>query len=294
MHRALRTHKRKTMATISILKHASFRCTEGSSDKVYHLQLIATSGGYQVLAQHGRRGATLRCIQKTDAHVSFRTADLAWAKAIADRSDHQYASIPPAVPDVEPYAPPNDYEIVKDISEFVAKHNTLNVPDPTRPARVDRRNKELAAQLGKLLAHPLATISDGNAPTVSVTKNGGDIRTNVTDPEALRIARAAALEIGGAITLDGYIEDGIFFITRASGTDLDRLLARARPSVVRRAASKETDKVTTMLFAEFMADESRNELHIVDAAGVLRTFPRADVVAALPHLPEFYKEPIAS
>ena len=38
---------------------ASFFCREGSSDKEYHMQVVAVEGGFQVNYQYGRRGSTL-------------------------------------------------------------------------------------------------------------------------------------------------------------------------------------------------------------------------------------------
>jgi len=281
--------------TITVLMAQSFEFREGTSDKVYHVQLIATSGGYQVLGQHGRRGAALRTMEKTLAHVSWAAACDAFSKATADRIAHGYTRTVMEIPNVPPFDGPIGHYTVLDREQaniFVTEHGALKIPDPTRPARTSRRNKETAASLGKLLAHPLSVIADANTQTITVSKNGGSITCSSGDKAILAIARKAVLELGGTITLEGYVEDDGFAVLRPTGPEIEKLLARARPDVVRRATSSR-EKDTLEIFHEFLADATQAQLLIRDATGAERIFERQDVLEAQPYMSARYQTPVA-
>lgn len=59
-----------------VIDYVCLYCTEGTSDKVYHLYLRRDSGGkkYRVEFSYGRRGGTLQDDTKTPAAVDFQTA----------------------------------------------------------------------------------------------------------------------------------------------------------------------------------------------------------------------------
>lgn len=64
--------------------------TEGSSDKVYQLQLQAKDDGWVVNFQYGRRGSTLKADTKTPTPVDFVTARKAYDKLLQEKTKKGY------------------------------------------------------------------------------------------------------------------------------------------------------------------------------------------------------------
>lgn len=64
--------------------------TEGSSDKVYQLQLQAKDDGWVVNFQYGRRGSTLKADTKTPTPVDFATARKAYDKLLQEKTKKGY------------------------------------------------------------------------------------------------------------------------------------------------------------------------------------------------------------
>lgn len=64
--------------------------TEGSSDKVYQIQLEEKDGGWIVNFQNGRRGSTLRSGTKTAKPVSFEVASKAYNKILKEKMKKGY------------------------------------------------------------------------------------------------------------------------------------------------------------------------------------------------------------
>lgn len=59
---------------MTIMEQADLACTQGHSDKVYHVQLVEEAGGFRVTAQYGRRGGTLNRADKHHEAVPFAKA----------------------------------------------------------------------------------------------------------------------------------------------------------------------------------------------------------------------------
>lgn len=63
---------------------------DGSSDKVYHAQLVAQGDGFMVNFQYGRRGSTLQSGSKTSAPTEYERAKKIYQKLIAEKTGKGY------------------------------------------------------------------------------------------------------------------------------------------------------------------------------------------------------------
>jgi bifunctional non-homologous end joining protein LigD len=72
------------------LQSVSLYYREGSSDKVYHVQIAEASGGYAVNFQYGRRGSSLQSGTKTPQPVTLGQAEKAYAKLVAEKKGKGY------------------------------------------------------------------------------------------------------------------------------------------------------------------------------------------------------------
>ena len=63
---------------------------EGSSDKVYHIQLVSSGAGYLVNVQYGRRNASLQCETKTQVPVSLSQAEAIFNKVLREKLANGY------------------------------------------------------------------------------------------------------------------------------------------------------------------------------------------------------------
>lgn len=66
-------------------------CTQGSSDKVYHMQLVREDDDtYTVNVQYGRRGSTLQSITKTPQALPYDKAKKLYDRLLAEKSGKGY------------------------------------------------------------------------------------------------------------------------------------------------------------------------------------------------------------
>lgn len=70
----------------------SLYLTEGSSDKEYHAQLVASGAGYCVNFQYGRRGSSLTAGTKTKTPVDYPAAKAAYDKLIKEKMGKGYST----------------------------------------------------------------------------------------------------------------------------------------------------------------------------------------------------------
>ena len=64
---------------------------EGTSDKVYHIQVVAASGDqYRVTFQYGRRGGTLATGEKTSGPVDLEDATDVFHKVVNEKLSKGY------------------------------------------------------------------------------------------------------------------------------------------------------------------------------------------------------------
>jgi bifunctional non-homologous end joining protein LigD len=72
-------------------KTISLHCTEGGSDKVYHMTMKPEGGGFVIDASWGRRGSTLQTASKTPrGPVSEALAEKAWNRLLAEKAAKGY------------------------------------------------------------------------------------------------------------------------------------------------------------------------------------------------------------
>lgn len=73
-----------------LLDHISLYYTEGSSDKVYHIQLEAEPTGFLVNFQYGRRGSALKADTKTKAPIAIADAKKIYDKLVKEKLSKGY------------------------------------------------------------------------------------------------------------------------------------------------------------------------------------------------------------
>lgn len=78
------------MSPTTPLQSISLAYREGSSDKVYHVQLCETAGGFVVNFQYGRRGSSLQSGTKTTSPVSRAQAEKVYSKLVAEKKAKGY------------------------------------------------------------------------------------------------------------------------------------------------------------------------------------------------------------
>lgn len=75
---------------MTTIKSITLYCTEGSSDKEYHISIEQVDGGYLVNTLHGRRGSALRAGTKTKAPVDMAKAEKAYATLVKSKMSGGY------------------------------------------------------------------------------------------------------------------------------------------------------------------------------------------------------------
>jgi len=109
------------MTNTSPVQSASLYYREGSSDKVYHVQLCETSGGFVVNFQYGRRGSSLQSGTKTTSPVGRLEAEKIYKKLIAEKKSKGYTEGESGTPysDPAPEQKPSGYlpQLANPVSE---------------------------------------------------------------------------------------------------------------------------------------------------------------------------------
>lgn len=75
---------------MTTIKSIALYCTEGSSDKEYHVSIEQIDGGYLVNTLHGRRGSALRPGTKTKAPVDLAKAEKTYATLVKSKMSGGY------------------------------------------------------------------------------------------------------------------------------------------------------------------------------------------------------------
>ena len=70
---------------MAIIKSIALYCTEGSSDKEYHVSIEEADGGYVVNYANGRRGSTLRNGTKTNSPINLNEAQKIYDKLVKSK-----------------------------------------------------------------------------------------------------------------------------------------------------------------------------------------------------------------
>lgn len=193
----------------------SLHYREGSSDKVYHVQLQAVAGGYIVNFQYGRRGSTLQTGAKTTP-VSLAQAEKIYARLVAEKKGKGYTEGEAGTPysGVGQEKQPSGY--LPQLANFIDEKTALALLDDDRwcmQNKVDgvrqivlRVEDSVTAANRKGLIVPVSYIIEQAILSVQ-TRGAADI---VLDGEAIG---------------DNYVA---FDVLRFGGKDLRSLPARVR------------------------------------------------------------------
>ena len=117
------------MNNAASIQSISLYYREGSSDKVYHVQLHEAEGGYTVNFQYGRRGSTLQTGTKTTTPVSRSQAETIFAKLVAEKKSKGYTEGADGTPytGVEQDKEPSGY--LPQLSNFIEEDKALSLLD---------------------------------------------------------------------------------------------------------------------------------------------------------------------
>lgn len=106
------------------LQSISLYYREGSSDKVYHVQLLEDAGGYVVNFQYGRRGSTLQTGTKTSSPVARGVAEKTFSKLVAEKKAKGYTEGTSGIPysSSQPTVEPSGYlpQLANSVDEATA------------------------------------------------------------------------------------------------------------------------------------------------------------------------------
>jgi len=78
---------------MSLIRHVQLAFQQGTSDKVYEVDLREVDGGFEVMARYGRRGKPLREDLKTPSPVSRDKADALFDKTVASKTKKGYEEV---------------------------------------------------------------------------------------------------------------------------------------------------------------------------------------------------------
>lgn len=235
-----------TATPVTVLHHATLECVEGTANKVYHLQVIATTNGYQCVTHHGPIGKRLTEHPETMPHVTYEKAKKAFDQKRGKKLI-EYSVVPAEIPQVPRYV--GGAKILSDAEreEFLRTHVTKQTINPDAAMRQKRaaaahqlecdRAMEVITDLlnggEKFEISEIQTTADpaksNPLGVITLSKNGGTINVDGSnDATVIQICRRAALEIGGTFQLTGRVEGDRFLVDRDPGN----LLKRARPNIV--------------------------------------------------------------
>jgi len=93
---------------------------EGTSDKVYHAEIVEQGDGFVVNFAYGRRGAKLQTGTKTPKPVSREKAEEIYFKLVTEKTDKGYATDEPDAAAVPPPRPPRGGTKALSKGEFAA------------------------------------------------------------------------------------------------------------------------------------------------------------------------------
>lgn len=117
----------------------------GSSDKVYILITVLCATGYQTLARYGRRGSKLQTTAKTEAGVTWATAESAFQRMLNEKLGEHYEELTGS-DRLNVLAPIKDeYDIIspRDRDDVIKSHPvTAAVTTPEERERAQRLERE--------------------------------------------------------------------------------------------------------------------------------------------------------
>jgi bifunctional non-homologous end joining protein LigD len=111
------------------LQSISLHYQEGNSDKVYHVQLQQTLGGYIVNFQYGRRGSSLQSGTKTPEPVPLAQAEKVYAKLVSEKKGKGYTESEAGTPYSNPGQDKQPSGYLPQLANFVDEKTALALLD---------------------------------------------------------------------------------------------------------------------------------------------------------------------
>lgn len=224
----------------SVALFASLVRPDQGTTNTLHVQLVVTSGGFQVVSQHGQTGGRMIDTAVTDEHIAYDAALERYNDLLARRERDGWEQTVGRIPSrVQRYADGHRVLTHDELQALLdGGHGPQRIADPTRGERVkkhnERQNARVAAfekQLRTFLDNPNLEVRLATQVTFTIEKSGGAITCDTGDAAALAIGRRAALEIGGTFSARGYVDGDAFCIVTSTPERAD-LLKGTRPTIV--------------------------------------------------------------
>lgn len=213
---------------INILHYASMRCVDPATNKnkEYHAQVIATSGGYACVIQHGRIGSRLQDRLRTLDPVPYEMAKATFERICVDQMD-EYEREAPMVPNVPRYAD-GDYYVVpaNELAEFREEHEATFGSAAANEERSkaiksarEEKTRKAAAALATIILDRKTRIDTTPEANVVIEKSGSTIACIGVDDER---GRKVAKEIGGSFKAKGLFIGDCFYVVDITSTTASR------------------------------------------------------------------------
>jgi hypothetical protein len=269
---------------IEIVQAKSLTKVNGVAQNAYHLQIIATKPGFQVVAQHGQLGKKLSEVEKSERALSYGAAfaefeSLVTTKINGERFDVSATKIPKGT---TIYA--DGHKLVQPTEEYLKANNpdTWSPTTPGAPGSPVGATLDLPTQLAAALMTTTLRLEDPSLCVVTIEKRGANITLRPSDiaPHVRRCALRTALEIGGDFTAEG-VAVGMRFHLRS--IDKHNLLKHTRPDWVTQDPAPQ--RAGPELLRSLMQGEIPSLIARVNASQAL-TFTSADLLAAAEVNPE--------
>ncbi|GAB5536462.1 MAG: hypothetical protein Rubg2KO_27110 [Rubricoccaceae bacterium] len=124
---------------MAVLRHVALAFQQGTSDKVYEVDLREADGGFEIVTRYGRRGKALRENVMTASPVSREEADALFDKTVASKTKKGYEEIASSKASASSTAPkrPIDPE-ARTVAILARLQTAIDTPDAETDWPVDR------------------------------------------------------------------------------------------------------------------------------------------------------------
>jgi bifunctional non-homologous end joining protein LigD len=257
----------------AILQLVSLYYREGSSDKVYLVQLAEVEDGYVVNFQYGRRGSTLQAGTKTAMPVSRGKAEKTFAKLVAEKKGKGYTDGEAGTPysGAGQEKQPSGY--LPQLSHFIEEETALSLLEDD-----DWFMQQKADGVRQILIRIGSTVTAAN-------RNGLLVAVSKSIEEAVLAVQTkhdADLVLDGEAMGDRYFA---FDLLRFDGLDIREAAAKARFDVLDSLLSTTTPPSLVRIRTAFSRAEKWNlftDLQTEKAEGIVFKRFNARYVAGRP------------
>jgi hypothetical protein len=269
---------------IEIVQAKSLTNVQGTAQRVYNIQIIATKPGFQVVAQHGSLGKKLTEVDRSARALNYATAFSEFEAIVAAKINTEGYDVTSAKIPNKTTLYAAGHKFVQPTEEFLRDNN----PDTWNPASsatagaagapgsVPGPAAGVPTRLAAALVATTTRVEDPSLAIVAIEKRGGQITLTPepAEPHVRRCALRAALELGGDFKAEGVAVSARFHLR---SIDKRNLLDHTRPNWVTQAPAPQ--RSTADLLRSLMGGELPTLVARLSAGSNI-TFTQADFAAA--------------